>query len=119
MLSFWDLVCRAGCEMLSITQSVAGEKVVPLKQEGTVTSCGAVAGAVMFGRGREQCGILIEPQPDFAIHPADLCGRDQYINIIWYASLILQAISILNVSLGQLSRRRTTEHRSTLGFLRR
>lgn len=43
-----------------------------------------VAGAVMFGRGKNQCGILVEPRPEHAIDPSDTQALVTFRNQIWY-----------------------------------
>ena len=63
-----------------------GEKVVPIPQESLIGSSPAVQGAVMFGRGRSQCGILIEPRPENAIVSQDLEALASFRNLIWYVS---------------------------------
>lgn len=42
-----------------------------------------VIGAVMFGRGRSQPGVLIEPKPEYAIDPKDSNALAQFRNKIW------------------------------------
>lgn len=46
----------------------------------------AVAGAVMFGRGRVQNGILIEPKEVF--DPSDEERLAKFRNRIWYVSIL-------------------------------
>ncbi|KIP04467.1 hypothetical protein PHLGIDRAFT_193243, partial [Phlebiopsis gigantea 11061_1 CR5-6] len=60
-----------------------GEKVVPIPQEGLITSSPLASGAVMFGRGRDECGILIEPSGQFAVNPADPAAVREFRNKIW------------------------------------
>ena len=48
-----------------------------------------VFGAVMFGRGRNQCGVLIEPQPAYAVDPADEAALVKFRNDIWCVSMFL------------------------------
>ena len=60
-----------------------GEKVVPIPQENLIVSSALVAGAVMFGRGKNQCGVLIEPQPEYAIDPDDEPALVAFRNKIW------------------------------------
>jgi len=48
-----------------------GEKSVPLAAEGHIGGHPFVAGALMFGRGREQVGLLVEPRPEHSIPPGD------------------------------------------------
>ncbi|TCD64926.1 putative PKS/NRPS-like protein biosynthetic cluster [Steccherinum ochraceum] len=61
----------------------SGEKIVPLPQEGYLASLPFVQGAVMFGRGQTQAGVLIEPRPDFAIDPNDEEALTAFRNKIW------------------------------------
>lgn len=64
-----------------------GEKVVPIPQEGLITSSPMASGAVMFGRGKNECGVLIEPSPAYAIdtsHPASVV---EFRNQIWCVRL--------------------------------
>ena len=49
-------------------------------------SSGMVTGAVMFGRGRNQSGILIEPHPDYAVDPKDEIAIAGFRNKIWYVN---------------------------------
>ncbi|GJE99007.1 acetyl-CoA synthetase-like protein [Phanerochaete sordida] len=62
-----------------------GEKVVPIPQEGLITANRLVSAAVMFGRGREQCGVLIEPRPEHAVQPNDQAALVEFRNKIWPA----------------------------------
>ena len=40
----------------------------------------------MFGRGRFQNGVLIEPKPQFAFDPSDAKKLEEFRNAIWYES---------------------------------
>ncbi|CAL1703594.1 unnamed protein product [Somion occarium] len=60
-----------------------GEKVVPIPQEGHIGSVPFVAGAVMFGRGKNEVGILIETKPEHAIDPNDESALVEFRNKIW------------------------------------
>lgn len=60
-----------------------GEKVVPIPQESLIASSPAVQSAVMFGRGKNQCGILVEPSPKHVIAPEDVQGLIRFRNMIW------------------------------------
>ena len=42
-----------------------------------------VNGALMFGREREQAGMLIEPHPDHAVDPNDEVALAEFRNKIW------------------------------------
>lgn len=61
----------------------AGEKIVPLPQEGHITSSPIVLGCVMFGHGREQPGILIEPALSGASDPHDSPALVRFRDRIW------------------------------------
>ncbi|KAH8102928.1 hypothetical protein BXZ70DRAFT_927267 [Cristinia sonorae] len=61
----------------------SGEKIVPIPQESFLGSLPFVNGAIMFGRGKNQAGVLIEPRPDFAFHPMDERGVRQMKERIW------------------------------------
>ena len=42
-----------------------------------------VAAAVVFGRGRLQAGILVEPTPECAFHPVDEVKLAEFRNALW------------------------------------
>ncbi|KAJ7686385.1 hypothetical protein B0H17DRAFT_1160660 [Mycena rosella] len=48
-----------------------GEKTVPGPMEDTIMASPAIMGAVMFGRERNQVGVLIEPNPQYKLDPED------------------------------------------------
>ena len=60
-----------------------GEKVVPIPQEGLITSSPLASGAVMFGRGRNECGVIVEPSPAYAIDVNDPSAVVDFRNKIW------------------------------------
>ncbi|KAK7693158.1 hypothetical protein QCA50_002724 [Cerrena zonata] len=60
-----------------------GEKVVPLQQEAHITSVPYVTGAVIFGRGKTQCGVLIELSERSAFDPSDQSLLIAFRNKIW------------------------------------
>ena len=47
-----------------------------------------LTGAVMFGRAKNQCGILLEPAAQYAIDPNDKNELPKFRNMIWSANLI-------------------------------
>ncbi|TCD64925.1 putative NRPS-like protein biosynthetic cluster [Steccherinum ochraceum] len=61
----------------------AGEKIVPIPQEGYLSSLPFVKGVTMFGRGQTQAGVLIEPAPDAAIDPTDETALETFRERIW------------------------------------
>ena len=63
----------------------SGEKVVPLPQEGAIKSHHMVEDAMMFGRGKNEPGVLIELRPEFQIDVTDENAVIKFRNLIWYA----------------------------------
>ena len=47
-----------------------------------------VRSCVVFGQGRFQNGVLIEPTPDCKFDPQDVKALEEYRNKIWYAYLL-------------------------------
>ena len=60
-----------------------GEKVVPIPQEGLITSSPLANGAVVFGRGRDECGVLIEPSDQLIVDTQDPASVIEFRNRIW------------------------------------
>jgi len=42
----------------------SGEKTVPMLMEGIIIASPLIQGVVVFGRGRSQVGVLVEPSPE-------------------------------------------------------
>lgn len=42
-----------------------------------------VMGALVFGRGREQAGVLLEPRPGYTIDPKDEAAVVAFRNKVW------------------------------------
>lgn len=42
-----------------------------------------IQSSVIFGRGRFQAGVLIEPKPEYAFDPNDLGNLVSFRNAIW------------------------------------
>ncbi len=42
-----------------------------------------VKSSLMFGRGKFQNGVLIQPAEDFAFDPSDLKKLEEFRNLIW------------------------------------
>jgi long-subunit acyl-CoA synthetase (AMP-forming) len=60
-----------------------GEKVVPGPTEGALLAHPFVHGAVMFGRERNQVGILLEPTESHAFDPTDESALAAFRNAVW------------------------------------
>ncbi|KIO03672.1 hypothetical protein M404DRAFT_1001160 [Pisolithus tinctorius Marx 270] len=60
-----------------------GEKTVPAPMESVIRTSRYVSGICMFGRGRSQAGILVEPKPEYAIDVQDEKQVAEFRNLIW------------------------------------
>ncbi|KAF9067129.1 putative aminoadipate reductase [Rhodocollybia butyracea] len=62
----------------------SGEKTVPAPIEAVISASPLVHGAVMFGRQRDQPGILIELSPEHHVHASDdITQLSKLRNLIW------------------------------------
>ncbi|OAX33021.1 acetyl-CoA synthetase-like protein, partial [Rhizopogon vinicolor AM-OR11-026] len=61
----------------------SGEKTVPGPMENIIGASRYVNGTVMFGRGRNQVGILIEPRPGYEIDVDDETQLADFRNRVW------------------------------------
>ncbi|KAJ7656866.1 putative aminoadipate reductase [Mycena polygramma] len=60
-----------------------GEKTVPGPMEDIMMASPLIAGAVMFGRERNQVGVLIEPSPHHQVDTEDDHQVAKFRNLIW------------------------------------
>ncbi|KAJ7236069.1 hypothetical protein B0H12DRAFT_1256772 [Mycena haematopus] len=60
-----------------------GEKTVPGPMEDVMMASPFIKGAVMFGRERNQVGVLIEPNHHYELDPSDEQQLVKYRNLIW------------------------------------
>ncbi|KAJ7146585.1 putative aminoadipate reductase [Mycena epipterygia] len=60
-----------------------GEKPVPAPMEDVMIASHFIAGAVMFGRERNQIGVLIEPSSDYKVDLKDDHQLAKFRNLIW------------------------------------
>lgn len=64
-----------------------------------------VKSSVMFGRGKFQNGVLIEPTEDYAFDPSDIKQVEMFRNKIWFVCSDVCGTHVTYVSrVGQLSR---------------
>ncbi|KAF8120306.1 hypothetical protein EV363DRAFT_1478563 [Boletus edulis] len=77
----WKIVGRAD----DVIILASGEKTVPAPMEDIIGSSSLVQGVVMFGRERNQVGVLIEPQPEHALDVNDEKVVAEFRNQIWPA----------------------------------
>jgi long-subunit acyl-CoA synthetase (AMP-forming) len=95
-----------------------GEKVMPAVTEGIMRTHPLVADALLFGRGQEQVGLLIElkqptPEGDVGAHPS-------IIDAIWYAMYTQQwSTPQLTNYLGRLCKKPTRRLLTSRAFSRR
>ncbi|KAH0833866.1 putative nonribosomal peptide synthetase [Lanmaoa asiatica] len=61
----------------------SGEKTVPAPMETVIGSSPVLSGVCMFGRGRNQTGVLVEPTPEYAIDVTDDNQVAEFRNEIW------------------------------------
>lgn len=61
----------------------SGEKVVPIQMEGVIVASPLVQGVIMFGRERNQVGVLVEPSPEHIIDLLDENAVVAFKNEIW------------------------------------
>ncbi|KAH8088908.1 putative aminoadipate reductase [Cristinia sonorae] len=76
---FWRTIGR-GDDVITLS---SGEKIVPPAQENFLITHPMIQGAVMFGRARNEPGVLLEPRPQFAFDPADESKLIEFRNQVW------------------------------------
>ncbi|KAG1853273.1 putative aminoadipate reductase [Suillus tomentosus] len=79
MEGLWKIVGRID-DVLILS---SGEKTVPAPMESIICANPFVSGAVMFGRGRNQVGILIEPRAGCEIDVDDEKQLAEFRNRLW------------------------------------
>ncbi|EGO23306.1 putative non-ribosomal peptide synthetase [Serpula lacrymans var. lacrymans S7.9] len=75
----WKIIGRTD-DVLTLA---SGEKTVPAMMEGIISSSAHVNGVIMFGRGRNQVGVLVEPRSAH-VDLADNKAIEEFRNRIWY-----------------------------------
>ncbi|EPQ57812.1 acetyl-CoA synthetase-like protein [Gloeophyllum trabeum ATCC 11539] len=75
----WKIVGRTD----DVLVLASGEKTVPGPMEGHIGHSPMVQGTLMFGRGRNQVGIIIEPTSEYVIDPKDEKALVEFRNKIW------------------------------------
>ncbi|KAI0755845.1 acetyl-CoA synthetase-like protein [Fomes fomentarius] len=75
----WKIIGRAD-EQIVLSN---GEKTNPLPLEKIINDDPYVKSSVMFGRGKLQNGVLIEPTEDYAFDPNDIKQVEVFRNKIW------------------------------------
>jgi hypothetical protein len=60
-----------------------GEKTVPGPMEDIMLGSPLIMGGIMFGRERNQVGLLIEPKMQYRVDPKDDQQVEKFRNSIW------------------------------------
>ncbi|THH09230.1 hypothetical protein EW145_g2182 [Phellinidium pouzarii] len=76
---YWKVVGRTDDQIMHST----GEKTNPGPLEVMLNRDPLVHGAMMFGRSRFHCGILVQPKEPFAFDPVDTKKVIEFRNLIW------------------------------------
>ena len=92
----------------------SGENVVPAPMEDVIMSSPLVDGALIFGRGRNQVGVLLEPRPGVQVD--DLV---EFRNKIWCVQFIAYIDGLTGCELGRSLKKRTKPRLRLVGFSRR
>ncbi|THH19547.1 hypothetical protein EW146_g1644 [Bondarzewia mesenterica] len=75
----WKVFGRSDDQIMLST----GEKTNPGPLEGILNQDPHIVSSVMFGRGKFQNGVLIDPKPQFAFDPSDKGKLEEFRNVIW------------------------------------
>lgn len=75
----WKMYGRKDDQIMLST----GEKTNPGPLEGILAQDPHIQSAVMFGRGKFQNGVLIDPKPQFAFDPKDEAKQEEFRQLIW------------------------------------
>ncbi|KAH8103378.1 hypothetical protein BXZ70DRAFT_1055180, partial [Cristinia sonorae] len=75
----WRIIGRID----DVIMLASGEKIVPLDQENYLYTRPMLQGAVMFGRARNEPGVLLEPSPDYSFDPNDQVKLEEFRNKVW------------------------------------
>lgn len=97
----------------------AGEKVVPIPQEGIITASPMISGAVMFGRAQSQCGVLIEPSSEHTVDSNAAGALTAFKDAIWLVIIFLLPVDLTHRLVGPSSRKRTKLRPHLPGYSRR
>ncbi|KAF7374105.1 Acetyl-CoA synthetase-like protein [Mycena sanguinolenta] len=76
---FWKIFGRTDDQIMHST----GEKTNPGPLENLLNQDPHVVSSVMFGRGRFNAGVLVDPKPEFKFDPADQVKLADFRNKIW------------------------------------
>ncbi|KAE9401310.1 putative aminoadipate reductase [Gymnopus androsaceus JB14] len=77
--NLWKIVGRVDDVLIHSS----GEKTVPAPMEAIISASPMLSGAIMFGRQRDQPGILLEPVPAYQFDVNDEFEVSKFRNLIW------------------------------------
>ena len=102
-------LCNSVGRVDDVITLASGEKMVPVPMENIVISSPLLQGVVMFGRERNQVGVLVEPRPGHAVDVLDENTVAEFRNEIWsvFLGVFDDVIGMLIVVTGRSSRKRT------------
>ncbi|KAJ8092337.1 putative NRPS-like protein biosynthetic cluster [Marasmius tenuissimus] len=76
---YWKMYGRADDQIIHST----GEKTNPVPLESLLGQDPHLTGAVLFGQGRFNAGVLVEPKPPLRFDPVDQAKLAEFRNKIW------------------------------------
>ncbi|KAJ7167454.1 male sterility protein-domain-containing protein, partial [Mycena filopes] len=77
--NYWRVYGRADDQIMHST----GEKTNPGPLETILNQDTHILSAVMFGRGRFQAGVIVDPKPAYQFGPSDPTKLAEFRNLIW------------------------------------
>ena len=79
---WYVMVCSVG-RLDDVLIHSSGEKTVPAPMETVIGASPILSGVCMFGRGRNQTGVLVEPKSEYVIDVTDDKKVAEVRNKIW------------------------------------
>lgn len=76
---YWKVLGRTDDQIMHST----GEKTNPVPLEDILKKDPYVSNCIMFGRGRFQAGVLVQPKSEFSLDPSDDTRVAEFRNKIW------------------------------------
>ncbi|KAJ6583069.1 hypothetical protein DFH09DRAFT_978909 [Mycena vulgaris] len=86
---YWKIFGRTDDQIMHNT----GEKTNPGPLENILNQDPHVLSSVMFGRGRFQVGVIVDPKPTFRFDPADSSKLAEFRNQIWPTVIKMNAFA--------------------------
>ncbi|KAK0461857.1 acetyl-CoA synthetase-like protein [Desarmillaria tabescens] len=77
---YWKIIGRIDDQILKL---ICASRTNPGPLENILNQDPHVSAAIMFGRGKYQVGILVEPAPQFSFDPVDENKLAEFRNLIW------------------------------------